>query len=169
MKFRHLPTCGNLAPGATLFHATVPNSRSKYILSNISVLITHLTFICSRATVETLEKVCSKLTKTSERRHWRRSGIFIANYEHISHLISSASIVDFEQVNVSWVLILNRVLCWLLTCKWSLTKWILRVFVYYKYISLCNIANRSKFILSIPPCSFKKVLLKYAVNLQENT
>ena len=33
-------------------------------------------------------EICSKLTiKIPERRHWRRSGIFIANFEHISHLI----------------------------------------------------------------------------------
>ena len=32
--------------------------------------------------------VCSKLTiKTPERRHWHRSGIFIVNFEHISHLV----------------------------------------------------------------------------------
>ena len=29
-----------------------------------------------------------KLTvKTLERRHWRRSGVFIVNFEHISHLV----------------------------------------------------------------------------------
>ena len=33
-------------------------------------------------------KICSKLTiKTPERRHWRRSGVFIVNVEHISHLV----------------------------------------------------------------------------------
>ena len=48
-------------------------------------------------------EICSKLTiKTPERRQWRRSGVFI-NFNHISHLFSSVSIVDFEQVNVSWV------------------------------------------------------------------
>ena len=32
-------------------------------------------------------EMCSKLTlKIPERRHWRRSGIFIVNLEHISHL-----------------------------------------------------------------------------------
>ena len=32
-------------------------------------------------------EICSKLTiKTPERRHWRRSGVFVANVEHISHL-----------------------------------------------------------------------------------
>ena len=31
--------------------------------------------------------MCSKLTiKTLERRHWRRSGVFIVNFEHTSHL-----------------------------------------------------------------------------------
>ena len=31
--------------------------------------------------------ICSKLTiKIPERRQWRRSGIFIVNFEHISHL-----------------------------------------------------------------------------------
>ena len=31
---------------------------------------------------------CSELTvKIPERRHWRRSGIFIVNFEHISHYV----------------------------------------------------------------------------------
>ena len=36
----------------------------------------------------------------------RRSGVFMVNFEHISHLlthISTVSIVNFEQVNDSWV------------------------------------------------------------------
>ena len=37
--------------------------------------------------------ICSKLTsKITERRQWRRSGIFLVNFEHIAHI----SIVDFE-------------------------------------------------------------------------
>ena len=33
-------------------------------------------------------EICSKLTiKTSERRHWRRPGVFIVNFEHISQLV----------------------------------------------------------------------------------
>ena len=48
-------------------------------------------------------EICSKLTiKTPERRQWRRSSIFI-NFEHITHLLLSVSIVDFEQVNASSV------------------------------------------------------------------
>ena len=30
---------------------------------------------------------------------WRHSGVFIFNFEHILHLVSSVSIVNFEQVN----------------------------------------------------------------------
>ena len=36
-------------------------------------------------------------------RQWRRSGVFIVNFKHISHFGSSVSIVEFEEVNVSWV------------------------------------------------------------------
>ena len=33
-------------------------------------------------------EICSKLIiKTPERRHWRHSGVFIVNFEHISHLV----------------------------------------------------------------------------------
>ena len=33
-------------------------------------------------------EICSKLTtKTPEPRYWRRSGVFIVNFEHISHLV----------------------------------------------------------------------------------
>ena len=33
-------------------------------------------------------EICSKLTiKTTERRHWRRSGVFIVNFEYVSHLV----------------------------------------------------------------------------------
>ena len=65
-----------------------------------------LTFTCSKSAIEALSKGCklySKLTiKTPERRHWRRSGVFIVNFNHISHPFFSVSIVNFEQVNVSW-------------------------------------------------------------------
>ena len=33
-------------------------------------------------------EICSKLTiKTPDQRNWRRSGVFIVNFEHISQLI----------------------------------------------------------------------------------
>ena len=62
---------------------------------------------CSKLTMETLEQkceICSQLTiKTPKRRHWRHFGVFIVNFEHISHRCSSVSIVNFEQVNAGWV------------------------------------------------------------------
>ena len=33
---------------------------------------------------------------------WRRFGVFIVNFEHISHLCSSDSIVNFEHVTAGW-------------------------------------------------------------------
>ena len=64
-------------------------------------LLTQPAITCSKLTTETLERrceICSKLTiKTPKRRHF---GVFIVNFELISHLCSSVSIVNFEQVNV---------------------------------------------------------------------
>ena len=53
-------------------------------------------------------KVCLILPiKTPKCRHWRRSGVFIVYFEHIS-LFSSVSFVYLEHVNVSWVLNIGR-------------------------------------------------------------
>ena len=58
-------------------------------------------------------EICSKLTiKVPERRQWRRSGIFIVNFEHISNLVLvflllnlnmqlRAGMIDFGWVNSS--------------------------------------------------------------------
>ena len=47
-------------------------------------------------------ELCSKLTiKIPERCQWPGSGIFIVNFEHISHL-ADVSFVNFEQVNAGW-------------------------------------------------------------------
>ena len=56
--------------------------------------------------IETRCEICSKLTiKIPERRDWRRYGIFIVNFEHISHLVpcSNFSIVNFEHAIAYWV------------------------------------------------------------------
>ena len=42
-----------------------------------------------------------KVNNKNTRRHRRRSGVFIVNFEHISQFFSSVSIVEFEQINVS--------------------------------------------------------------------
>ena len=52
-----------------------------------------VTFACS--------EICEKLTiKTSERSHWRHSGVFIFNFEkrYFTHC-PDLSIFDFEQIN----------------------------------------------------------------------
>ena len=54
-------------------------------------ILARLTDTCSISRIETLEKgrceICSKLTiKTPERHQRHCSGVFIVNFEHISHL-----------------------------------------------------------------------------------
>ena len=49
-----------------------------------------------------MKYVQSLPVKTTNWHQWRHSGVFIVNFEHISPLFSSVSIVEFEQVNVCW-------------------------------------------------------------------
>ena len=51
-----------------------------YILTDI-----YLFKVTNRITGKRCE-ICSKLTIKTERRHLRRSNVFIVNFEHISHL-----------------------------------------------------------------------------------
>ena len=70
------------------------------------VINTQLTFTCSNylKNVRTRCETCLKLTiKTPEQPHWRHSCVFIVNL-NIFHTFFSASIVDFEHVNVSWLI-----------------------------------------------------------------
>ena len=47
-------------------------------------------------------EICSKLTiKTPERRHWRCCGVFIVDFEHISHLV--LVFPSLILVNVDWL------------------------------------------------------------------
>ena len=47
----------------------------------------YLLKVNNRSTITRCE-ICLKLTiKAPERRQWRRSGIFIVDFEHISHLV----------------------------------------------------------------------------------
>ena len=67
-------------------------------------MLTQAAITCSKLTIETLEQrceICSKLTIKPPKRHHRFGG-FIVNFEHISHLCSTVSIVNFEQVNAGW-------------------------------------------------------------------
>ena len=55
-----------------------------------STVLSLLTFTWSKSTIEIQEKgviLCLNLTmKTPKRRHGRRSGVFIVNFEHVSLL-----------------------------------------------------------------------------------
>ena len=67
---------------------------SYYDTSPVGIYLLKVNHRNTRARCE----ICSKLTiKTSERRHWRRSGVFIVNFEHISPC-SSISVVNFENI-----------------------------------------------------------------------
>ena len=60
-----------------------------FVKSKLS-LCSGFAITCSKLTIETLEQceICSKFTiKIPERRHLRRSGIFIVNFEQILHLV----------------------------------------------------------------------------------
>ena len=63
------------------FHATDLLLQSLKISENH----TQPAFTCSKSTVETLEQGV-KYVQRSQRRWWRRSGVFIVNFGHISHL-----------------------------------------------------------------------------------
>ena len=61
-------------------------------------------FKVNNRNTRTLCEIRSKLTiQIPERRQWRRSGIFIVNFEHNFTLCSSVSFVNFGQVNAGWV------------------------------------------------------------------
>ena len=68
-----------------------------------NVITEYPLFKVSNGNPKTMCEICSMfMIKTPERRHWRRCGVFIVNFEQISHC-SGVSIVDFEPVDVSCV------------------------------------------------------------------
>ena len=82
-----------------IFFNTLRNGIQKCV----SVFCIYL-FKVNDGNARSICEICSKLTiKTAARRQWRRSGIFIVNFEQTSHGIS---IVDFKQVNAGWVMAL---------------------------------------------------------------
>ena len=79
------------------------NCDISYKTQELVINFLGIAITCSKLTIETVEQrreICSKLTiNTPKRRHWRRFSVFIVNFEHISHLCSSVSILNYEQVN----------------------------------------------------------------------
>ena len=81
------PSCRNYPAGIYLFKVDNRNTRTMY-------------------------EVCSKLTiKTPERRHWCLSGIFIVNFEQISHivlkylLLTLNKLADWQMLPFSWFIV----------------------------------------------------------------
>ena len=50
-------------------------------------------------------EICTKLRiKTSELRQWRQFGVFIVNFEQISHIVLMLLLTDdFAEINAGWV------------------------------------------------------------------
>ena len=72
---------------------SIPNTRVAFMVHyNIRVLTNSIPadnymFKVNNRNTRTRCEICSKLTiKTPEGRHWRRSGVFSVNFEHILHL-----------------------------------------------------------------------------------
>ena len=61
-------------------------ATTQIIHVNYSVANIYLFQVYNRNTRKRCEIYSKLTTKTSERRHWRRSGVFIDNFEHILHL-----------------------------------------------------------------------------------
>ena len=59
--------------------------------------------ICSKLTIKKEVVWCKVKTTKKKQWHWRRSGVSIVNFEQISQIVPRCSIVDFEQVRISWV------------------------------------------------------------------
>ena len=76
------------------------------------------TFTCLKPTVETLAKVWKKC-------HWRCSSVIIVNWTYFT-LLSSVSMVDFEQVDVCCETILSVALKVYRKCSFAnaLSRWV---------------------------------------------
>ena len=54
-------------------------------------------------------EICSKLTtKTAEWRHWRRSGVFVINSEHISHLVLVLLLLTLKTLMLAGYIVFTR-------------------------------------------------------------
>ena len=66
-----------------MYLKSVENLSTNFVFNPVGIYI----FKVNKRNTRTRCELCSKLTiKTPERRHWRRSGVIIVNFEHILHL-----------------------------------------------------------------------------------
>ena len=66
-------------------------------MRHLVIISSQAAFNCSKLTIETPQQRCGA---------WRRFGVFIVNFEHISQLCSSVPTVNFEHVIAEWVIFL---------------------------------------------------------------
>ena len=65
-------------------HVTERQSEIETICENINTPAGISLLKVNNGNTRSMYEICSKLTmRTSERRHWRRSGVFIGNFEKI--------------------------------------------------------------------------------------
>ena len=84
---KYKPTFKNFLSGITIM--TIPAGNYMLKVNNTNT--------------RTRCEIYSKSTiKTREQCHWHHCGVFIVNFEHISHSFSSVFIVNFEQLNTDW-------------------------------------------------------------------
>ena len=77
------------------FHDVVYAAYTTFFTKNCPILIRYVPipagnymFKVNYRNTRTRCEICSRLIiKTPERRQWRRSGVLIVNFEHISHLV----------------------------------------------------------------------------------
>ena len=61
-------------------------------------------FKVNNGNTRTMCEIYSKLTKkTPKRRQWRRSGIFVVNFEQISHIVLVLPFLTLKNVNECWI------------------------------------------------------------------
>ena len=80
----------NVPGGPVISNCGTPTEKASEFLDSHLKTITagNYMFKVNNRNTRTRCEICSKLTiKAPEQRQWRRSGVFIVNFEHISHLV----------------------------------------------------------------------------------
>ena len=70
--------------------------------NGITVNLSQPTFTCSKLTINNRNNRTKVRNMFKINNKWRRFAGFIVNLEHISHICSNVSIVNFEQVIAGW-------------------------------------------------------------------
>ena len=72
-------------------------AMKKISWQNCSISVNKYTFIVDNGNTRKRYEICSKLTiKIAQRCHWRRSGVFLVNFGHISHLFLAFPLLNLN-------------------------------------------------------------------------